>query len=269
LDWSPERPAVGGVSRRRPEGVSRRRFVGCPGSASGDASYIVASGDASYNSAPVDRYFAAARLLVRRTPTTHTVVSAARGGVFKHFAADRPPITDAGLIVELADGRIAVSQSHDLTRQADYVSLNDQAVSLVTAGPLHAAGFETATPLKQIVFRTLSLTVGRWRRTLLRRLLQRRLIAGRRACPIRLTRRFEFPATDGSGVSSTLRVTDTIELTDRRTAVRRMSFGTDHQSAYVAASGIYHDSALQPWTDLAEHVETLNRDGIVTIVRNL
>jgi hypothetical protein len=73
---------------------------------------------------------------------------------------------------------------------------------------------------------------------------------------------------DGADQSARrLRVTDTIRLTDRRARVRRMSIGADHQSAYVAASGVYQDAVLTPWTDLAEHVDRLNRDRAVTIVR--
>jgi len=98
--------------------------------------------------------------------------------------------------------------------------------------------------------------------------LQRRLITGRRRCPVRLKRTFEFlpdRAADGPG----LRVTDTIELTDAKTQVRRMAFGTDHQATYVAASGVYQEGVLAPWVDLARHVDQLNVRRRVTIVREI
>jgi hypothetical protein len=129
------------------------------------------------------------------------------------------------------------------------------------SGLLHVARFETATPLKFIVLRLGMLLVGRWLRTLVRRLLQRRLITARRECGLRLTRRFEFYE------SGSLRVSDEIELTDPRLRVRRMSFGTDHEAAYVAASGVYQEAVLQPWHDLQAHVEPLNRQRRVVIVR--
>jgi hypothetical protein len=219
-------------------------------------------------------YLPHAQILVRRTEGTHTVVSAARGGVFKHFqvqdatsgSACGPAascsravcFTDAGLVVELADGRVAVSQSHDLTRA---VECRETEARLTVSGPLHRAEFETATPWKFIVLRLVMLLAGRWCRTLIRRLLQKRLITGRRECPVRLTRTFEFLQSDS------LRVTDFIELTDARVHVRRMSFGTDHQAAYVAASGVYQDAVLQPWQDLSEHADVLNRQRSVRIVR--
>jgi len=226
------------------------------------------------------RYFPQARILVRRRRTTQTVISAARGGVFKHFAPGRSAVTDAGLIVEMADGRTAVSQMHDLDRHVGAVSDGDlhpvggdsvgdhpQPKTFSISGPLHWTRFETATPIKQAVFHTGMSLFGRWCRTLVRRLLQRRLITGRRACPVRLTRTFEFLPERKAGGGPSLRVTDTIELTHPRIRVRRMSFGTDHESAYVAASGVYQEGVLALWTNLTAYVDQLNAKRRVTVVR--
>jgi hypothetical protein len=218
-------------------------------------------------------YLPSARLLVRADGESKTIVSAARGGVFKHFAPKQRPLTDAGLIVEMADDRIAVSQSHDLTRLVsftEHVEDDDSpklrgttTSSLTVSGPLHWVQFETATPLKQSVFHLGMWFVGRWCRTLVRRLLQGRLITGRKACPVKLTRTFEF----GEGTMSQLRVVDQIELLDRRIQVRRMSFASDLQAAYVAASDVYQESILQSWTDLQPYVAELNTRRVVTMVR--
>lgn len=204
-----------------------------------------------------------AGLFVRRTAQSHTVISAARGGVFKHFAAGKLPATDAGLIVE-TDAGIAVSQSHDRSQRFDQLSTvsdpGDELDSLSVQAPLNWVRFETVTPLKQAVLHLGMATVGRWFRTLVRRALQRRLITGRRKCPIRLTRSFEF---SGSG----LRVTDRIELLTRSLRVKRMSFASDLQAAYVAAANVYQPSSLQPWTDLQAYVDELNSQREVTITR--
>jgi hypothetical protein len=111
--------------------------------------------------------------------------------------------------------------------------------------------------------------VGRWCRTLVRRILQRRLITGRQECPIRLVRSLELLDEAGAGDGCLLRVVDTIRLTEQGTRVRRMAFGSDHQSAYVAASGVYQDAVLAEWTDLSGHVEELNARGTVTVVRQV
>jgi hypothetical protein len=224
---------------------------------------------------PPVRCFRRAGLIVCHTSDAHTVISTARGGVFKHFAGDHaagnPVVTDAGLIVETSDGRVAVSQMHDLSRVVESPALDGDPLShpfpLAVSGPLHYCRFETATPLKQAVFHVATATAGRWCRTLVRRLLQRRLITGRRGCSIRLHRRFEWLPADASRRRPGLRVTDTIELTSPRVHVRRMSFGVDHQTAYVAASNVYQASVLRPWTDLQSYIESLNARRTVTIVR--
>ncbi len=235
--------------------------------------------------------FPRAGLWVRRDSSTHTVISTARGGTFKHFSESRHMVTDAGLVVETHDGRVAVSQLHNTTRhvQSENDFAKDEAhpvqtnrspdVATVTVtGPLSWTRYETATPLKFIALRSFMLLCGRWCRTLVRQLLQRRLITARRPCPVRLTRTFELqPAMGGaceSGSSetseerrSTLRVTDTIELLDRKISIRRMSFGSDHESSYVAATGVYQQAVLLSWLDLDEYVEELNRARRVRIVR--
>ncbi len=214
------------------------------------------------------RYLPAARLLVRRQGEIQTVISAARGGVFKHFSSQQRPITDAGLIVETADGRSAVSQSHDLARLVVWVNESGNCDCaplrrLTVAGRLHWVRFETVTPLKQAVFHLGMLTVGRWCRSFVRRLLQRRLIIGRDECPIRLTRTFEF------GEEGSFRVIDDIELLDKRIRIGRMSFASDLQSAYVAASDVYQESVLHPWIDLGSQLAELNVRRQVTIVRDV
>jgi hypothetical protein len=93
-------------------------------------------------------------------------------------------------------------------------------------------------------------------------------LPGREVMPSRevLPGRQDLPAAEineGTGKASgtprwVLRVTDVIELCDPRLVVRRMAFGTDHQMAYVAASGVYQDSVLCPWTDLSGEVAELN-----------
>ena len=208
-----------------------------------------------------------AKLYVRRTPRSHTIISAARGGVFKHFGNRVAEVglptcqTDAGLVVEFEDGRVAVSQQHHGQRELQVTP----GLQLTVEGPLDWARHETATPLKLLLFRTLLVTAGRWARAAVRWLLQRRLITGRRECPVRLERTFEFG--DSEQDRTPLRVIDSIRLTDPRLRVRRMSIGVDHQSSYVAATGVYQEHALQPWTSLEAHVADLNDQRQVTIVR--
>ena len=206
-------------------------------------------------------YLPGARLLVDHRADRQTIVSAARGGVFQHFTNDTLRAVDAGLVLETSTGRVAVSQLHEPARSVEWRA-DAIPPRLVVRGPLHWTRHETATPLKQAVFHLGMLTVGRACRTLVRKLLQRRLITGRRVAPIELTRTIELLDD-----ARQLRVTDELRLLDRRTQVRRLMIASDLEAAYVAASAGYQPTSLEPWTDLQDHVERLNRARQLTVVR--
>jgi hypothetical protein len=134
---------------------------------------------------------------------------------------------------------------------------------LEVSGRLHWVDHETATPLKQATFHVVMCFIGRWCRTLVRRLLQRRLITGGRTCGVLHARRIAFDGTGGC------EVIDHIKLLDDSLRIRRMAFASDLQAAYVAAANVYQESVLQPWADLSEHVDALNNGRRVSIVRSL
>jgi len=230
--------------------------------------YLVWSSHARQRSEPLPNRaaFPDAGLWVHRNIRAHTVVSTARGGIYKHFTAGQPPQSNAGIILELSDGRRVVSQWHTRDREVIYTESSETGLSatdvLQVRGLLHQARFEQLTPVKLILFRVLLVTIGRFWRSAIRYLLQRRLITAAPTLPIRHTRRFEFQPADTP--SANLRVTDTLELLAPNLQVRRLVAGSDHQTAYVAITGVYQESALQPWQDLAALIPQLNRDRAVT-----
>ncbi len=211
------------------------------------------------------RWFPGAGLCVRHGQAGgFTAVAAARGGAFKHFAPAGLPATDAGLVLETTRGRIAVSQLHELPADATF---DAAANTLTVRRRLHWVRFETMTPVKQLVLHAGMRTLGRRCRTLARRLLQRRLITGRKLAPVDWRRRVEFLSASPAGDGPSLRVTDEIDLLDPRLQIRRLSLATDLQAAYVAAANVHQDSSLAPWTDLAEHVAELNSARHLTMTR--
>ncbi len=234
---------------------------------------------------PRTSYFSEARLLVHRSQAHSTIVSAARGGVLRHQSSSSI-VWDTGLVVQLSDGRLAVSQQHDLGRYvrwepcAGSTRSNKQNVllgtspvcgqgTLVVSGPLYWQRRELATPWKQALLHLGMLCVGRWCRNLVRRLLQRRLITGRRQALIWFTRKIEFlPGAQAAG-SWRIRITDELELHDPRLRVAAMAYSSDLETAYVAAAGADEAASLQRWTDLAELVPILNRHRRAVIIREL
>jgi hypothetical protein len=215
----------------------------------------------SEDSARTIKHFSNAGLFVYTDSDRQTVVSTARGGILKHFETERT-VTDAGLVVEMQGGMVAVSQMHDHQRSVEVNNVSDGSVSITVSGPLHTSRFETATPVNQSILHVGMWAVGRWCRTAVRKLLQKRLITGRHSFPIHLTRTIKLQSGE-----PTVRVKDEIELMSPAVRIERMAYGTDHQAAYVAACGVYQDSILEPWTDLSAYVETLNRERRVVIER--
>jgi hypothetical protein len=209
-------------------------------------------------------------LLVHRDATTEAVVSTARGGAFhwRRRAGERIVThVDAGLVAEFADGRVAVSQAHEPRQAVDLRSADrlDAAVSR----PLSWVRFERAAPWKQALLHVGMTTVGRWARNAVRRLLQRRVIAGGGPSPIRLTRHLQIRSDAEACGATKLVVTDVVELTEPRVRLTRLSYASDLQAAYTAASDVYQHTMLQPWTDLDHYVATLNAERRVVIVREL
>lgn len=213
-----------------------------------------------------DRHFPAAGIFTIRTVREQFITSTARGGNFYYYRSDAngcESVNDSGLVVEFADGRLAVSQTHGASRdvQAVHAPGDGQLTSLVVSGPLHYVRFERATPMKQALLHFLAGSLGAAGRTVLRKLLQRRVIAARRPAPLRLTRTFQL--------GTSWEVHDVVELTEPRIHVSRLAFSSDLQAAYTAATNVFHGGLRQPWHDLREFVERLNRERRVVIVREL
>jgi len=232
------------------------------------------------------KYFPRAQILIDRNGPRQTVISASRGGVIKNVAVDQPPWTDAGLILETTKGRIAVSQMHAGRRVVHYEnpradtdcsarseaareSSESQVWQLEVEGPLHWAALDVASPWTFAILRISMATFGRFARGVVRRLLQRRVVTGQREAPIRLGRTITRIRQDAA-TGDRLRIEDQIRLIDPQLAVRRASFGSDHEVRYTAAANVYQQSVLQGWYHLDEgDVECLNQQRRLTIVREI
>lgn len=202
------------------------------------------------------RHFREAGLHVRDAPGRYTVISLAKGGVVAHFEGGRRRYSDHGLIGRLAGGRVVVSQLVDAYR----VHVADEAVSV--EGRFGFASQLRPTPARMLLFRLLTLTVGRLAPGLVRRLLQRLLIVGKRPAPLAFRRTVRF------GAPVTL-VDEVWYPGRRRPRVESLWAGTDHTAIYVAMSQAFHESALQPWTDLGPALPQLAGGGRLRVERAL
>lgn len=180
-----------------------------------------------------------AKIAVRRAPSAtphalHAAANLAKGGVVKVFDAAGPVASDTGLTATLADGRTVVS--HLVQNDAAITADAEKGIFSVSS-VLCRRRHNLPTPFKNIVFRVLLLTIGRFNANLTRSMLQKILITGKPTTPFRFERTIELRA-------------DRVIVEDRIDAaapITRLAVGADGTSIYVANSNVYQESVLCPW----------------------
>ena len=200
--------------------------------------------------APYTAHFPKAGMVVVSTPRHHAVLSLLKGGVLKVTGEHGPIHSDTGLIGETGDGTVIVSHMVD-----DHeVTANPDEGRFTVAGVMCRRRTRLATPLGQIVFRMVNLTLGRFAPNLLRALLQKLLITGKPRTGYRFAREFHF--TD-EGV----RITSRLTQPPGAPPLRRLHAGSDATSIYVANSNVFQRSVLLPWRAMDALLGQVNRDG--------
>jgi hypothetical protein len=208
---------------------------------------------------PDVKWFPDARILVVRERSYHFVCNASKGGVFKITGNDGPVTSDTGLITELADERVLVT--HMVDRDESKAEFDPISNTLTISGVFQERKTQLPTPFKVMVFRALLLTIGRFNANLVRSMLQKKLITGKRRTALRFHREIECRKDE-------IRVEDRIENA-KGFKFERLSAGTDATSIYVANSNTHQFSRLLPWHHFPNEVETLNKEGLVKITRTI
>lgn len=204
--------------------------------------------------APARTHLDACGILVDRLPGRFLVAGLAKGGPFRVYRDGRLVANDSGPTIVTERDRVLVSH---LGHDADVTDDGDVVTIVKRFAPTKS---ELMTPFKLIVLRMVMLTVGRWCRTLVRKLLQRRLITGSDGAPFLLTRRIER-------TEEGFRVTDIIVRDPNAPRVKHLRLGVGQTSMYIAVSQPWSPAWLLPWTNLDDRVDELNSQGRVEIVR--
>jgi hypothetical protein len=200
-----------------------------------------------------------AGLYVRRHEALYAVLSLRKGGVFLLFQGKQLQYADSGLIASQQDGRCLVSHL------IDHYEYEIQEHCVRVKGHFGYATARLPTPLTMSLFHLGMVTVGRFCSNMIRALLQKVLIVGKKPAPLLFQRTVQF--------SPQVVITD--ELWDRRRQrdgqhrLTSLYTGTDHTSIYVAMSNAYQAGSLLPWTDHTEALDDLRTHGYVKIERTL
>ena len=209
---------------------------------------------------PFRKYFPEAKLMVVHTPRYYAVANLSKGGVVKVFGPEGALASDTGLIARTADERVLVSHRVDAENQ---IKADSECRSATIAGRFSLRKPMLPTPFKQIIFRMVNLTLGRYAPNFLRALLQKKLITGKPRTNFRFERSIEFGEDH-------VTITDTMERPEGESPVISVHAGSDATSIYVANSNVYQPSVLLPWREAGEDfVRDLNEKGRAQMKRRV
>jgi hypothetical protein len=187
-----------------------------------------------------------AGILIDRRHDMELYVALNKGGVFKLFCQDRLIASDTQFSVQVSRGRRSKNAVAHLIDQYEIAASEDE---ICIQGDLGWAKQKQMTPCNLIALRVLMFTIGRFFPNLVRRLLQKMLITGKRVAPFHFQRRLKWQ-DDAWYVSD--------ELTARSwNTVLGVGIGCDQTSIYVVMSRVFQLGQLRPWLDLSDHLRSL------------
>jgi hypothetical protein len=200
--------------------------------------------------------FNAANLHVIRYGTLHLVIATNKGGVFRAYAGERLLRNDTALVALDEAGRRFTSHKVDANAEVQW---GENSVTI--RGKFQSARRKLATPLTQIIFRLVNLTLGRVAPNLLRSILQKALITGKKPVPLRFERSIEW------NNAGEVIVTDRVRADIGAPKLVKLFASTDATSIYVATSNLWQEASLQTWDDLSASLRELRDTGACEIVR--
>ncbi|MEP0910131.1 hypothetical protein NDI45_04290 [Leptolyngbya sp. GB1-A1] len=199
-----------------------------------------------------------AGLLIDRRENTELYLALNKGGAFKLFRNNQLIASDTQFSVQVRQGgKLKNAVGHLVS---DY-TIDLQPNEIEVRGRLGWAKQKQMTPLNLMILRVVMLTIGRFFPNLIRKILQKVLIVGKKDAPFQFTRRLIWQ--DGHW-----QVQDQLQANDWFNVVSA-GIGGDQTSIYVVMSRTFQVGQLQPWLDLTEKVKSLRMGEVLTIDRTL
>lgn len=201
------------------------------------------------------QYFRNAGLVIDRRDGAELYLGLNKGGVFKFFRHGQLVFSDTQVSLQMRDaGRERNAVAH-LVGNYD-VHFTDQTIEV--QGAMGWAKAKQMTTMNLIILRLIMLCGGRFYPDLVRKLLQKLLITGKKAAPVSFRRKLSWQ-------SDKLAVEDDVTAPDW-TQVISAGIGAAQTSIYVVMSRTFQPGQLQPWLDLTANLRAL-RPGEALKVR--
>ncbi|MGB3492935.1 MAG: hypothetical protein WBA57_09415 [Elainellaceae cyanobacterium] len=224
----------------------------------GDTGYAQASQRPPLPPRPTERiWLPEARILIDRREGTELYLALNKGGVFKLFQGDRLIASDTQFSLQVRQGNQLKNAVGHLVGQYD-IDVGEEAIAI--RGALGWAKQKQMTPLNLMILRVVMFTVGRFFPNLIRTLLQKVLITGKKPAPFQFTRTFTWNQGQWT-------VRDELDAADWN-SVQDACIGTDQTSIYVVMSRTYQSGQLEPWTNLTAQVRQLQPGEKLVVERS-
>lgn len=187
-----------------------------------------------------------AQLFIDRRENTEVYIALNKGGVFKIFRDHKLVVSDTQFSLQVQhQGKLRNAVGHLVSNYEVQI----QEDSILIGGKLGWAKQKQMTPLNLLILRVVMLTLGRFFPNLIRKLLQKMLITGKKEAPFYFLRRLQWE-------NNQWRVTDELQAKTWDQVVS-VGMGADQTSIYVVMSRTFQRGQLQPWLDLTDEVKEL------------
>ncbi len=190
-------------------------------------------------------YFKNAGILIERRGQSVLYLALNKGGVFKFFVNNKLVQSDTHFSALVMDGKSRNAVAHLVGKY----EVDLEADTIRIGGDLGWAKTKGMTTFNLVVLRALMFTVGRFHPDLIRKLLQKLLITGKKPAPLTFTRLFSWEG-------ERLKVSDELH-TNRWDNVQAVGIGALQTSIYVVMSRTFQAGQLQPWLDLTPQMRQL------------
>jgi hypothetical protein len=187
-----------------------------------------------------------AKIIIDRRHHTELYLALNKGGVFKLFRDGKLVVSDTQLSLQVKEGnKIKNAVAHLIDNYQIKVS-EDQ---ISVRGQLGWAKQKQMTPINLLILRIVMLTFGRFFPNLIRKLLQKMLITGKKSAPFYFDRHLQWK-------NGKWQITDEVQAKSWNSVISA-GIGCDRTSIYVVMSRTFQVGQLQPWLDLTPQVQEL------------
>ncbi len=203
-------------------------------------------------------YFPEAQLLIEKRGHTKLYLALNKGGVFKLFRNQRLLVSDTQFSLLTQQGKQLKNAVAHLIDTAN-TEIDVQENQIIIKGQLGWAKQTQMTPFKLIVLRLVMLSFGRFFPNLIRKILQKILITGKKSTGMTFQRSLHWE-------NENVVIQDQVNVPNWD-AIKQMGIGADQTSIYVVMSRTFQASQLQNWLDFSDKLKDLTTGDIFQIER--